>query len=259
MGDSAVTNGVVELFAVPPDTIAYFQQPLLRRSVTDRDGRWTFDWLPVPGGPWLVRAFSDADGNLRPGDREAQRLLPDTLSLDAARNAVNAGALTLFAHGTPGRLQVPPFTPAAWSGAWGALPLAVAENDTGWTPAPQPGGPGRARARRLDPFAGTVLDSVPSGSLRVVLFADIDDDSLLSTVTGEVLRVLATASGWPDTLPAALYLEPWWLVDGLEVPPGLAAPLAVPAATPTFTAWTPPDSLPAVKAPAGAATPKESR
>ena len=61
MGDSALSNGVVELFAVPPESLSYFQQPLLRRAVTDHTGRWAFDWLPVPGGPWLVRAFSDPD------------------------------------------------------------------------------------------------------------------------------------------------------------------------------------------------------
>lgn len=258
MGDSAVANGVVELFAIPPDTVEYFQQPLLRRTTTDRHGRWILDWLPVPGGPWLVRAFSDGDGNLRPGDREAQRLLPDTLSLADGRASVNAGALTLYAHGTPGRLRVDAFATTAWSGLWCAWPQAVSESDTGWTPAPQPRGRGKPHARRLDPTAGTVLDSVASGRVRVVLFADVDNDSLLSTVSGEMVRALALASGWPDSLPAAHYLEPWWLVEGLQVPPGLAAPLAVPATTPTLTAWTQPDSLTAdAPPPGGGETTKE--
>ena len=47
-------HGVVELYDVPPDTLEYFQQPILRRTSTDEDGTFTFDWLPVPGGPWMT-------------------------------------------------------------------------------------------------------------------------------------------------------------------------------------------------------------
>lgn len=242
MGDSALTSGVVELFAVPPDTLEYFRQPLLRRAVTDAEGRWTFDWLPVPGGPWLVRAFADGDGNFRPGEREAQRLLPDTLSLAVDRPAALAGILTLYPHGTPGRLVVPPFARTDWAGLWGALPLSVAENDTGWAPAPQRRERTGPKAARLDPLASTVLADVPSGRVRVVLFADVDGDTLLGTVEGSLLRALAPASGWPDTLRGDLYLEPWWLVEELTVPPGLAADLPMPAHPPAFSAWAPPDS-----------------
>lgn len=242
LGDSALTTGVVELFAVPPDTLEYFRQPLLRRAVTDAEGRWTFDWLPVPGGPWLVRAYADADGNFRPGEREAQRLLPDTLSLDAGRPAALAGVLTLYPHGTPGRLLVAPFAQTAWAGLWCALPLAVAENDTGWSPAPQRRENRGPKATRLDPLATTVMEDVPSGSVRVVLFADVDGDTLLGTVEGAMLRALAPEVGWPDTLRSELYLEPWWLVEDLTVPPGLAADLTVPIRAPAFTAWARPDT-----------------
>lgn len=242
LGDSAVAGGVVEMFALPPDTVEYFQQPLLRRAVTDAGGRWTLDWLPVPGGPWLVRAFVDGDGNLRPGEREPQRLLPDTLSLAIGRPQVNAGVLTLYAHGTPGRLRVAPFEQAGWVGLWCAWPQAVAENDTGWSPAPQPRDKRTPKATRLDPLAGTTVEGVPSGNARVVLFADVDADSVLGTVSGEMMRALAMTSGWPDTLTAGLYLEPWWLVEGLQVPPGLPVDLAIPTGPPRITAWTLPDS-----------------
>lgn len=242
MGDSALTNGVVELFAVPPDSIEYFRQPLLRRTVTDEAGRWSFDWLPVPGGPWLARAYADGDGNFRPGEREAQRLLPDTLSLATGRAAALAGVVTLYAHGTPGRLLVAPFAQTTWTGLWGAWPLAVTENDTGWAPAPQPREARAPKATRLDPLATTVVDKVPSGDVRVVLFADVDGDSLLGTLDGALIRTLAPAVGWPDTLGADLYLEPWWVVENLHVLPGLAADLPMPDRLPTFTAWTRPDS-----------------
>lgn len=260
LGDSALTTGVVELFAVPPDTLEYFRQPLLRRAVTDEAGRWSFDWLPVPGGPWLVRAYADGDGNFRPGEREAQRLLPDTLSLAAGRPAALAGVLTLYSHGTPGRLVVAPFAQTAWTGLWGALPLAVAENDTGWAPAPQPAPKRGPKASRLDPVATTVVPDVPSGNVRVVLFADVDGDTLLGTVEGAMLRALATEVGWPDTLAAELYLEPWWLVEDLTVPPGLSANLTVPVRLPAFTAWARPDTArPPQPADAGEPAPEAPR
>ncbi|MBK8166172.1 MAG: Ig-like domain-containing protein [bacterium] len=260
MGDSALTNGVVELFAVAPDSVEYFRRPLVRRTVTDDAGRWSFEWLPVPGGPWLVRAYADADGNFRPGEREAQRLLPDTLSLDAGRAAALAGVVTLYPHGTPGRLRVAPFAQAAWAGLWGAWPMVVAESDTGWAPGLQPRDERTPKATRLDPSATTVVDKVPSGDVRAVLFADVDGDSLLGTVEGTMLRALAQTVGWPDTLGADLYLEPWWVVEDLHVLPGLAADLPMPAGMPAFTAWVRPDSARTREpAPADGPVPEESR
>jgi len=258
MGDSAVINGVVELFALPPDTLKYFQQPLLRRAITDRTGRWSFEWLPVPGGPWLVRAFSDGDANLRPGDREAQRLLPDTLSLTVERPEIQTGALTIFANGTPGKLRVLPFDRRGWTGGWYAWAMTVAEGDTGWAPGPvAAGGP---KPGALDPDAGATLEKIPSGAVRVVVFADVDGDSLFGDVPTELLRPVATSASWPDTLPAAAYLEPWWLIEGVVVPPGLTAELIVPLTPPGLTARTLPDSLAATDAPADStSTPKEAR
>ncbi len=259
MGDSALAGGIVELYDVPPDTLEYFRQPLLRRTVADEAGRWAFDWLPVPGGPWLARAYADGDGNFRPGEREAQRLLPDTLSLAPGRPAANAGVLTLFPHGTPGRLRVAPFANGAWAGLWGAWPQAVTENDTGWTPAPQTREARKPNSTRLDPLAVTTVEKVPSGDVRVILFADVDGDTLLGTVEGLMLRALAPTLGWPDTLAAELYLEPWWTVEDLRVPPGLSADLPIPSGAPTFTAWTRPDTSRAVAAPTDGNSPEEKR
>lgn len=255
LGDSAVTNGVAELYPLGPDSLEYFRRPLLRRVVTDHTGRWTFDWLPVPGGPWLVRTFADADRNLRPGEREAQRLLPDTLSLAAGRRELSAGVLTLYKFGDPGHLRVPPFDAHGWSGAWYAWAQTVAEADTGWTPAPIRPIARRGRPGLLRPTADTQLDDVPSGNLRVVVFADVDGDSLLGWVGADTLRAAAPGAVLPDSLTAARYLEPWWLVEGVTVPPGLAATIAVPAAAPTLTPWSRPDSL----ATGGAPAPKEKR
>jgi hypothetical protein len=79
-------------------------------------------------------------------------------------------------------------------------------------------------------------------------------------VPAALLRPVAAAAAWPDTLAAPAYLEPWWLVEAVVVPPGLTAELIVPVTPPGLTAWTMPDSLPAAGAPAdSSSTPKEAR
>ena len=239
MADSAVTNGVIELFAVPPDTLDYFQQPLLRRTVTDPTGAYVFDWLPTPGGPWLVRAFADADGDLRPGDREAQRLLPDTLSLALGSMGAVAGVTTLYAPDTPGRVLVDTFTAAPFAGETLAWTMRLAEEDTGWVPVPQKKS-AEANFTRLDPTAATAIGGVKPGTNRLVVFVDVDGDSTFSGVPDSLFGVL------PDSVRAAAgdsinhHLEPWLLVEGIEVLPGLETRLTLPDRAYSFTAWTPP-------------------
>jgi len=232
MGDSAVTRGVVELYDVPPDTVEYFQQPLVRRTVTDANGAYVFDWLPVPGGPWLLRAFVDLDDNLRPGERDPQRLLPDTLRVTEANPRAAAGVTTLYGVHEPGRLVTGPFPPLGYPGEVRAWTMAVTEEDSGWTPAP--GKPGTVYST-LDPaVGGTVVEAAP-GLDRMVLFSDVDGDSTFSAVPDSLLDVgeAAADSAWTGWL-----LEPWILLENLEVEPGLPAGFTVPdTLTPTLTPW----------------------
>ena len=72
--EGPLKNGVVELYGLQPDSLEYFRRPIIRRTVTDDQGAYQFNWLPIPSGPFLVRAFKDDDNNLRPGERDAQRL-----------------------------------------------------------------------------------------------------------------------------------------------------------------------------------------
>jgi len=233
MGDSALTKGVVELLPAGPDSVPVVKRPVLRRTVTDGTGRYVFPWLPASGERWILRAFADDDGNLRIGEREAQRLLPDTLSLAPDRRQAEAGAATLYAPDTPGRFVCAPFTVPGWATPLRAWASAVAEQDTGFVP-------GAARPPRtwpLDPTGGSIIEDAPPGEVRVVVFVDVDRDSLLSRVRGEQLPVL------PDSLPAdGWYFEPWWLIEGLTVEPGLPAALIWHPDAPRFTATTAPDT-----------------
>ena len=248
MADSAVTNGVVELYATEPDSLAYFQRPLLRRTVTDDNGRFRFQWLPVPGGPWVLRAFTDPDFNLRPGERDAQRLLPDTLSVTEQEPTASAGVVTLYAADTPGRLVADPFAVPTQAGQVWAWAMHISESDTGWTarPAQRP----QTDFHPLWPDSGGVLTDVPPGETRVVTFIDVDGDSTFNAVPDSLLGVSRPA----DVDTATWYLEPWGLVEGIDLEPGLTATFAVPSMGDSLVAWTaPPTATPADSVAAAAA------
>lgn len=245
MADSAVTLGVVELFDIPPDTVEYFQQPLLRRTTTDENGAYRFDWLPVPGGPWLMRAYTDPDNNLRPGERDAQRLVPDTLSLTLEEPAASAGVTTLFDFNTPGRILVGPFDPPLEEGVVRAWSLAMAEEDTGWVPVPETGD--RNPIYPLDPTAGGILEEVKPGLARVIFFVDVDGDSTFSGIPDSLLAAVPDSlrSAADDTSTAGLwFLEPWFMADGIEVEPGLDTEFQPPVAVFSLTPWTAPKPEP---------------
>lgn len=207
-GDSAAVGGVVELYAVPPDTIDWFRQTPLRRVEADSLGRARLDWLPAPGGPWLVRAFLDLNRDGRAADNEAQRLLPVQARLDAETPIVDLGVFVLYDPREPGRLLGAAPAPDPWEGPVLAWALQVAEEDTGFAPVhatrPPEGLSGAAPGDTL------ILDPAGPGLIRAVFFVDLDGDSLLSALPD---------SSAADTL--TWRWEPFALLEGLEVAPGL--------------------------------------
>ena len=242
MADSAVTNAVIELYDIPPDTLEYFQQPLLRRTVTDRQGTYRFDWLPVPGGPWLARAFTDPDNNLRPGDRDAQRLLPDTLFLTEANPSATSGVATLYAWDAPGRIMAGPFDAPEQGGQPMAWTMVMTENDTGWVPTPRGRSP--EPTFPLTPESGGVIGEVAPGQTRVILFVDVDGDSTFSIVPDSLLAFVPDSLKTlePDsTFAGDWFLEPWFQVEGIEVEPGMESELEWPVPAFTLTPWTAPE------------------
>ncbi len=247
MADSAVTNAVVELYDVPPDTLEYFEQPLLRRTTTDKTGAFRFDWLPTPGGPWLLRAFSDPDNNLRPGDKDAQRLLPDTLSLTKDSPSASTGVTTIYAWNTPGRILVGPFDTPLHGEEVMAWTMVMAEEDTGWVPAPEDGTTNPIF--ELDPKVGGILGEVKPGRNRIVFFVDVDGDSTFSGIPDTLMAFV------PDSLRTAAtdsvgvrdwFLEPWLMVEDVEVIPGMDTDFEVPSLAHSITPWIPPEPEPAV-------------
>jgi hypothetical protein len=229
--DKPLTKGVVELFAVPPESLAYFQQPFLRRARTDAEGTFRLPWLPVPGGPWLVRAFVDDNGDLRPGEKEAQRLLPGQSRLTADAAQAYLGLTVLYAPSTPGRLRgVLPAAPR-WTGRILAWPLSLAEGDTGWVASPQRTAPKGQVA--VAPGDTTSIPEAGPGLVRLIFFVDADGDSLFSLLPGTMAA--ADTGRW--------YFEPYAVLDSLTVEPGLAAPFPAPIFTDTLTVWRPAPAL----------------
>lgn len=221
--DKPLAGGIVELFELQPDSLEYFQRPLVRRTTADDKGAYRFEWLPVPGGPWVARAFGSKDGALRPGDRDPQRLVPDTLRITAEAPAGVVGVTTLYPFDKPGRLRSGPFAPPPYAGGVLAFTMVVTDTDTGYVAAP---------ARRpqfamsaLLPDSGGVVTKVKPGVNRLVAFVDVDADSSFSAVPDTLLGQAVAAR--TDTV--TWYLEPWTLQEGLTVAPGLESRFTMPA------------------------------
>jgi len=234
--EEPLSQGVVELYDVPPDTLEFFEQDILRRAETDSLGRFRLAWLPVPGGPWVIRAFADVNGDHRPGENEAKRLRPGEFSLVDSVRLQDVGLTILFDPGTPGRLLGGLASLLSWSGRVLGWPMAITEEDTGWVVAPQE----IAAAGQLvvQPGAEVVFAAVPPGLVRLIFFVDADGDSLLSA--------LPAGAAAADSM--AWFLEPVALIDSLTVEPGLDSSFPPPRFPATLSAWRPaapadPDSV----------------
>lgn len=223
--DKPLTDGLVELYSVPPETLEYFQQHILRRADTDSLGEFRFRWLEVPGGPWLLRAFVDGNDDLRPGENEAQRLLPLEASLDSTTWSRSLGLTTLYDPNTPGRFTGTMDSILCWPGKLMAWPLKIAEEDSGWTAAPQRMAPAGLQAA---PLGQTVTwPEAGPGWVRLIFFVDADGDSLLS--------LLPAAGTVSDTV--AWFLEPYAVVDSLFIEPGLETNIAAPSFGDILIPW----------------------
>jgi hypothetical protein len=239
--EKPLPDGVVELYTVPPDTVRWIEQDPLRRATSDSSGRWRLPWLPVPAGPFLLRAFIDTDRDLRPRENSAQRLLPDTLVLTAGANRLDIGVLTLFAPDAPGTVRGVVDSVLAGRGAVFGWTESIAEEDSAWAPQPWTSPPPGLQA--LAPGAEAVFTNVAPGWVRVILFADENGDSLFSILpeSAMVKAAIDTGSGAVEW-----YFEPYATVDSLALEPGLEATFTSPEAWRIGVPWTgPPPELPA--------------
>jgi len=238
--DQPLGGAVVEIIADGPDTVKLAERPVLRRAVADSSGVWRLRWLPANGDRWLLRAYADDNNDRRQADNEAARLWPDTLRLTPELPALETCVRIIYRPDTPGELTGALAGRPDSSGAVMAFLLTIADTDTGYVPALQPAATGIAQAVP-DTGAFILIDAGP-GLVRTIFFVDVDGDSLLGALPQPA-----------DTLWA---LEPWALVDSLEVEPGLVSSLPAPVWPDTLTPWAAPvipDTLSALADSLGAA------
>lgn len=219
--DTPLVGGVVEIIAAGPDSVPLAERPVLRRAVSDSAGAWTLPWLPATGERWLLRAYDDPNKDRRAGEAEAQRLWPDTLQLTVASARQATGLRVIYKPSTPGQLTGALAGRPDSAGTMVAFVLGFAEVDTGYVAAPQPPGSGAGQA--VPDTGAFTLEEAGPGLVRAVFFVDVDGDSLLSAV-GDVADTLWT-------------LEPWALVDSLDVEPGLPTAIPAPVWPDTLTPW----------------------
>jgi hypothetical protein len=232
MAEEPLADGRVELYAWPPEGRSTFPLPPLRRAPTDTLGRWQLPWLPWPSGPYYLRAFADPNGDERVGENEARRLLAQPVSLDSLNQQRDLGITVLYDPQTPGRLITSVVGPPAWPGGVMGFTEKIAEEDTGWAPAPQ-----KRRARgqlALTTDGESVFEQVGPGLVRVILFVDADQDSLLS-----LLPAVGAAAG-----EGPWFLEPYALLDSLHVEAGLDTTFTPPGFPASLTPWSPPKDEP---------------
>ncbi len=235
--DGPLDNGVVELYSLQPDSVAYYRRPIIRRTVTDAQGVYRFNWLPIPSGPFLVRAFKDDDSNLRPGENDPQRLLADTLTVDQITGVASAGVMTLYPVNTPGTLFADPFEAPLHSGSVMAWAMAISDADTGYFP--EPVRAGQEQFSFLYPDSGGVINEVAPGNNRVIAFVDMDRDSSFSAIPDTILS--SNSISQADSV--LWYLEPWIVLEDISLEPGLSTDFKLPAWTDSLTAWTKPEPV----------------
>jgi hypothetical protein len=121
-----------------------------------------------------------------------------------------------------------------------AWTMAITEEDTGWVPAPETGQ--ALPFSWLDPVSGGIINEVKPGNSRAVLFVDVDGDSTFSGIPDTLLSFVpdSLSAAVPDSVEVAWYLEPWFMVEGIEVQPGLDSIFELPVVTYSLTPWTPP-------------------
>ncbi len=242
MADSALSGAMVELYAVPPDSLNWEDQPLLRRVRCDSMGIFRLDWLPVPAGPYLLNGFADPDRNARQGEKEAHRLLPDTVRITEDTPTVELQPVELFPVDTPGDLRFIPRRTMPPSPQYLVFTQAITDADTGWTPAPT----------AYDSLVFSVLDSavtdtvrgVAAGPNRVIFFADLDRDSSFSVIAESLViglgdpALYVLSDSLADTTGYAL--EPWLGMEPVRIEPGLLNTLPLSGGPFTIVPWAAP-------------------
>lgn len=175
------STGVAELFAVRSDTTLDLRTAKRARvSFAGKDGRFELRALPADGSTFLLRAFSDRDGDSRYSEgKEFAALYPHTIALEAARERLEEIRINIIDPNEPGSIE------------------GRVVNETQFTMPPtirlSPAGTGRKMfAARADSTGTFVFSRVPPGAYLFSAFIDIKVDTLCGTyfAEGDTTRAL---------------------------------------------------------------------
>jgi hypothetical protein len=194
--DKPDSAGVAELFAVRGDTALNLRTaPRARVSFAAKDGKFALRALPTNDSKFLLRAFSDRDGDARYSEgKEFATLWPDTITLAPLHERVEDIHITIIDPNEPGSVEGRVVNETHFK----ILPtvrLAPAKRGA------------HAIAARADSTGAFTLSRVPPGAYIFSAFIDVKADTLCGTYfeKGDTTRAIAEPC---LTLPDTLRLKP---------------------------------------------------
>lgn len=190
--DKPDSTGVAELFSVRGDTsINLRTAPRARVSFAGKDGKFILRALPTDGSRFVLRVFSDRDGDARYSEaKEFATLWPDTIALAPLHERVEDIRITIIDPNEPGSVE------------------GRVANETRFKIFPtvrlSPGRHGaHAITARADSTGAFTLTRVPPGAYLFSAFIDVKADTLCGTYfeKGDTTRAIAEPCLMlPDTL-----------------------------------------------------------
>jgi len=186
------SSAVVELFEIHGDTTLDVRTATRSRvSFAGKDGVFALRALPADGSKFLLRAFSDRDGDSRYSEgKEFAALYPQTIVLGPFRERFEEVRINIIDPNEPGSID-------------GRI-----VNETQFRTPPtvciSPAGAGKKTlAARADSTGAFVLSRVPPGAYLFSAFIDVNPDTLCGTyfAEGDTTRAIDEPRvALPDTL-----------------------------------------------------------
>jgi len=184
--------GVAELFSLRVDSLPNLRTtPRARVAFSGRDGKFSFRALPTDESMFLLRAFSDQDGDGRYSEgKEFFALWPDTIALTAFRSRIEEIRINIIDPNEPGSIEGTVVNETGTAGA-ATIRLAPAKPEA------------RPIVSRADSLGAYLIGKVPPGSYLVSAFIDLGPDSICGTYhpAGDTTTALPEpCAELPDTL-----------------------------------------------------------
>ena len=164
------STGVAELIALGRDTtFSVLTAKRARVAFANAKGQFALPALPTDGSRWLLRAFSDRDGDARySAGTEFAAMYPDTIVLEPLRDRLEGIRITIIDPNEPGSIEGHIVNETSF-GIWPTVRLEPVARGERWL------------SSRADSTGAFVLSKVPPGEYRLSAFIDVKLDTLCGT------------------------------------------------------------------------------